>query len=139
GADEQDVVRGDALAGFDDAEKAFWQGVIAAHPVKETRGAQLRGHSGADGGDQEGGVDELEQPGAAGPAGNVDVGGVYVGKLQRNGPDELRPVDLERCEHAGDQAGEDGGAQDIAAGIFHLFGERGNAIKANVSERGDGG
>ena len=60
GADEKDVVHGNAAARLDGAEEAARQRVAAAHAVEQAGGGELRTHAGADIGDQDREVEQME-------------------------------------------------------------------------------
>ena len=51
------------------------------------------------------------------PSGDVNEGGIDVGKSLRCGPDQLCGVDLKCGKNADDEAGEHGGEQNVAARI----------------------
>ncbi len=65
-ADKDDVVAWDVVFGIERAEEFFGNTVAASHAVEQARRAELRAHAGADIGDQDGEVDELEEKKAAG-------------------------------------------------------------------------
>ena len=55
------------------------------------------------------------------------------------GPDAVSEVDLESAEDAGAQANENRGEGDVAARVLDLFGQGGDAVEADVGERGERG
>ena len=60
------------------------------------------------------------------------------GYLPEIGPDQLPGINFRGGQHAGDQAREHGGQQDIAPRIVGLFGKRGDAVEPDVGEHRDG-
>src|SRR3954462_11457077 len=61
GTDEQNVVSGDAVLPFYNTEKGFRDCIIASHSVKQSSRSELRAHSGADVGHQQGEVHEMKK------------------------------------------------------------------------------
>lgn len=139
GADEEDVAIGDAGGGMDGGEEGLGEAAGFTHAVHEAGTGENAAGTGADGGNDECEVDELEEPGATGAAGDVDVGGVDVGEGFSEGPNDLGGVGLDGGKDADDEADEYGAAEDVAAGIDDFFAEGGDAIEADVGEDGEGG
>ena len=122
-ADKQDAVARDAVLPFHDAEEGFGNCVIASHAVEQSRRRELRPHTGADIRHQQGDVHQVEEEEASNASSDVDVSGINIRKLRR-GPNQLRGVDLDRRQNAGDQAHQYGGIQNVFLRILGFLRER---------------
>ena len=67
----------------------------------------------------------------------VYIGGIDVGKSQAARPDQLRDVDFNAGQNAGDQAGQHDGARYTARGIFGFIGECRNAVESDIGQNRD--
>ena len=68
---------------------------------------------------------------------------MYISRIDvwesfRCGPDKLRYVYFGRREQSNHDAGQHRRQHDIPPGILSFFGERGNTVKSDVRQHGDG-
>src|ERR1700723_3388439 len=132
------LLRGTRLLGSM-APKNFF-GIPLLRPLPEGRASrsELRAEAGADVGDQNREIQKLEKEKSAGGLRDEGKGRLdFVGRERGGTPDELRGVNLERGENPGDEADQNGGQHDIAAGIFDFFGKSGDGVETDIGEDGD--
>src|SRR6202795_1159152 len=140
GADKNDVVSRDAILRLDRAEKLLGNSIAAAHSIQQARGSELRAHPGTNIGDENREIQKVEEKKTAGSLSHERKRRLdHVLWEWLRSPDELRGINLERGQNAGDQADEYGGEHDVPAGILDLFGKCGDGVEADVGEYGDGG
>ena len=125
---------------LDHAEKGFGNGVALPHSVQQPSRRKLRRDGRAHIGDQQREIHHLEQKKSADLPGHHGEGGFHLIRGKRLGaPDQLRRIDFQSGQQAGDEADQHRREQDIAARIFRFLRQGRYGVKADIGQNRDRG